>query len=87
VGLEPGANRDAVQEALESLGLLLVGASTIGTAMTFGWEDVPRWVVDLPVVPYGGRRWREWVLFRDRLRADDRARDAYAALKAERLPE
>jgi len=86
VGLRPGVDRDTVVEALQSLGFLYRGAveEDEGLNLMFGWEDTPRHrVVNLHVVTHGGRRWRDWVVFRDRLRADGRARDAYAALKAD----
>ena len=86
LGMRPGVDPDTVVEALTSLGFIYRGAAEEdeGLDLMFGWEDTPRHrVVNLHVATYGGRRWREWVVFRDRLRADDRARDAYAALKAD----
>lgn len=86
VGLRADADRDAVVEALQSLGFIHRGTveEDDGPNLMFGWEDTPRHrVVNLHVVSHAGRRWREWVVFRDRLRADSRARDAYAELKAD----
>jgi len=69
-------------DALESLGFIHRGS--VEDEQLFGWEDCPRHrVVNLHVVQHGSRRWREWLLFRDRLRADDALRDEYAALKAD----
>ena len=71
---------------LQSLGFILRGTveEEDGLNLMFGWEDTPKHrVVNLHVVPQAGRRWHEWVVFRDRLRADSRARDAYAELKAD----
>jgi len=86
VGLRQGADRDTVVEALQSLGFIYRGAveENEGLNLMFGWEDTPRHrVVNLHVVTHDGRRWREWLVFRDRLRADGRTRDAYATLKAD----
>ena len=84
VGLRPDADRDAVVEALQSVGFLYRGTAEDDedVNMMFGWEDAPRHrVVNLHVVPHDGRRWHEWLTFRDRLRTDPHARDTYAALK------
>ncbi|HEY3558343.1 MAG TPA: GrpB family protein [Kribbella sp.] len=80
------AVNDAVNDALHSLGFICRGVvdEDDGPSSMFGWEDVPRHrVVNLHLVRYDGRRWRAWAEFRDRLRADPGARDAYAALKGE----
>lgn len=86
VGLRPRVDEGAVVEALEGLGFIYRGAAQDddGLNLMFGWEDAPRRrLANLHVVAHGGRRWREWVGFRDRLRADDQLRDEYAALKAD----
>jgi GrpB-like predicted nucleotidyltransferase (UPF0157 family) len=86
VGLRADADRDTVVEVLQSLGFIHRGTveEDDGPNLMFGWEDTPRHrVVNLHVVSHAGRRWNDWVVFRDRLRADNQARDAYAALKAD----
>ncbi|WP_165554071.1 GrpB family protein [Kribbella capetownensis] len=86
VGLRPAADRDTVFEALQSLGFIHRGTveEDEGLTMMFGWEDTPRHrIVNLHVVTHDTRRWREWLSFRDQLRADQQARDAYADLKAD----
>lgn len=86
IGLRSYAAEAAVVEALEGLGFIYRGAAEDddGLNLMFGWEDVPRRrLANLHVVAHDGRRWREWVGFRDRLRADEQARDEYAALKAD----
>jgi GrpB-like predicted nucleotidyltransferase (UPF0157 family) len=85
IGRRPSAAEAAVVEALEGLGFIYRGAAEDddGLNLMFGWEDVPRRrLANLHVAAHGGR-WREWVGFRDRLRADDLVRDEYASLKAD----
>jgi GrpB-like predicted nucleotidyltransferase (UPF0157 family) len=50
--------------------------------LLFVLEDRPAHRVGhVQAVPYGGGRWRRYLAFRDRLRADAEARAAYAELK------
>ncbi|MBM7783516.1 GrpB family protein [Tenggerimyces flavus] len=88
VGLPPGCDPAEVDEPLVALGFVYRGSDESRT--TYGWESEPRVrVVNLHVVEHEGRTWREYVAFRDALRADPEARDAYAVLKqdlAERFP-
>jgi GrpB-like predicted nucleotidyltransferase (UPF0157 family) len=85
VGLRPGIDREAVTKPLETLGFICRGQSEEGEGglnLMFGWEDRPRHrVVNLHAVTFEGPRWREYVVFRDRLRADPKTRDAYAKVK------
>ncbi|RZT12711.1 GrpB-like predicted nucleotidyltransferase (UPF0157 family) [Kribbella sp. VKM Ac-2569] len=86
VGLRADADRDTVVEVLELPGFIHRGTveEDDGPNLMFGWEDIPRHrVVNLHVVSHAGRQWHEWMVFRDRLRADSRARAAYAQLKAD----
>jgi GrpB-like predicted nucleotidyltransferase (UPF0157 family) len=88
VGLPPGHDPEPAREPLEALGFVYRGSDDART--TYGWEPEPRVrVVNLHVVEHDGPTWRAYVTFRDRLRADDAARDAYGTLKAdlaERFP-
>jgi GrpB-like predicted nucleotidyltransferase (UPF0157 family) len=84
VGLRPDIEKETVAGRLEALGFIYRGESEEddGLNLMFGWEDSPRHrIVNLHAVTYNGPRWREYVVFRDRLRADSKARDAYAKLK------
>jgi GrpB-like predicted nucleotidyltransferase (UPF0157 family) len=89
VAVPPGRSRETVDGPLTELGFLYRGSDDSRT--TYGWESEPRVrVVNLHVVEHRGRAWREYMTFRDRLRADPAARDAYAKLKrelAERHPD
>lgn len=79
-------DRDALTNVLCSHGFLYRGEvpEEDGLNLMFGLELTPRQrVVNLHVVTHDSVRWREYVLLRDRLRSDPKARDAYADLKSD----
>lgn len=85
VGLPPGTDPTALTAALETLGFLYRGSGDADVVdLMFGWEDQPRHrLVNLHVVTVDGPAWRDYVRFREGLRANPEARDAYARLKQE----
>lgn len=84
IGLGPDADRDAVIQALCSIGFTYRGDGGNSVGHLLVWEDAPEHrLVHLHVIPHGGHEWRHYVVVRDRLRADPTARDAYASLKRE----
>lgn len=91
VGLRGGFDPEEASAALESFGFTRRGDSPgpeVDRNFGFELEDRVR-LVNAHLVRYGGREWTAYVSFRDRLRADDGARDAYARIKrdlAENFP-
>ncbi|GAA2756112.1 GrpB family protein [Actinopolymorpha rutila] len=86
LGVRVGVDRDALTNVLCSHGFLYRGEvpEEDGLNLMFGLELTPRQrVVNLHVVTHDSVRWREYVLLRDRLRSDPKARDAYADLKSD----
>ncbi|MEQ7127008.1 GrpB family protein [Actinopolymorpha sp. B11F2] len=85
VGLPRSIDPTALSAALERLGFLYRGSGDADVVdLMFGWEDQPRHrLVNLHVVTVDGPVWRDYVRFREGLRANPEARDAYARLKQE----
>jgi GrpB-like predicted nucleotidyltransferase (UPF0157 family) len=83
IGLPRANDPSTLRAALERLGFLYRGRSDADVVdLMFGWEDRPRHrLVNLHVVTFDGPAWRNYLSFRDRLRADDALRDTYARLK------
>lgn len=80
VGLPPGRDPADVDAPLVGLGFVYRGSDESRT--TYGWESEPRVrAANLHVVEHNSPTWRAYVGFRDALRANPQARDAYAALK------
>jgi GrpB-like predicted nucleotidyltransferase (UPF0157 family) len=84
LGVRPDSDEGPIGRALESLGLIFRGRAEDGTLdLNYGLEHPPRHrLMNVHVVAYNGPRWRAYLTFRDRLRADRTARDQYAELKA-----
>ena len=85
VGVRAASGVDAVDEALQDFGFLRRGHEA-GPDLhrNFGLELVPRIrLVNAHLVVYGSHPWVAYLRFRDHLRTDPAARDAYAALKQE----
>jgi DNA polymerase-4 len=84
VGLAPGAGPADIVRALTDLGYVFRGDKGADGGLLFVWEDHPRVrTVHVHAVPHGGRLWARYLKVRDRLRADDEARERYTALKIE----
>lgn len=83
VGVGSTTDAAAADQALQEFGFLRRGEED-GPDLNrnFGLELVPRIrLVNAHLVVFGARPWRDYLTFRDRLRADPVARDAYAELK------
>lgn len=85
IGLRTGAESVEATEALVSFGFSLRGESTgpeLDSNFGFELEERVR-LVNAHLVRYAGREWSAYLSFRDRLRADETARDEYAKVKIE----
>jgi GrpB-like predicted nucleotidyltransferase (UPF0157 family) len=83
VGVRPGADPQQPTGILTSLGFVYRGDPGGDTLdRNFGWEDRPRHrLANVHLVTHGGREWRAYIEFRDLLRRDPVARNAYLQLK------
>jgi GrpB-like predicted nucleotidyltransferase (UPF0157 family) len=82
IGLAPEADVGDVTARLEALGYQFRGDKGELGGLLFGLEDRPAHrIANAHVVRFGDRRWRGYLRFRDLLRVDAVAADAYAALK------
>lgn len=77
VGLDERAELGAVKAVFESLGYRFRGDKGDDGGLLFVLEDRPAHrIAHVHVVGFGDRRWRRYLTFRDRLRADERARNS-----------
>jgi len=85
VGVRPDADPENASQALEDFGFLRrADADGAELDRNFGLELAERVrLVNAHLVRYAGPQWSWYVLFRDRLRADVRARDEYARIKGD----
>lgn len=85
VGVRDGDDPASVTRAMEEFGFLRRGdAEGDELDRNFGLElDDRVRLVNAHMVRYDGPLWWQYVAFRDRLRADSRARDEYAEIKLE----
>jgi GrpB-like predicted nucleotidyltransferase (UPF0157 family) len=82
VGLAPATDSDRVILAIERLGYQFRGDKGDTGGLLFVLENRPAHrIAHVHVVPHGGERWRQYLVFRDRLRIDPDARAAYADVK------
>lgn len=82
VGLATGADRDAVVRRLEKLGYIFRGDAGDEGGLVFVLDERPLYrIAHLHVVGHGDQRWRRYLRFRDRLRADATAKAEYGDLK------
>jgi GrpB-like predicted nucleotidyltransferase (UPF0157 family) len=73
---------DLVVLAIERLGYQFRGDKGDTGGLLFVLENRPAHrIAHVHVVPHGGERWRQYLVFRDRLRIDPDARAAYADVK------
>ena len=83
IGVRADADPAAATEALQRFGFLRRG-DVVGPRLdrNFGFELEDRIrLVNAHLVTYRAREWDAYLEFRDRLRADPRARDRYASIK------
>jgi GrpB-like predicted nucleotidyltransferase (UPF0157 family) len=81
VGVASPSERE-LRRRLEPLGFVWRGDAAGDGGLLFVLENRPdRRVAHVHVVEHGGRDWREYLAFRDRLRRDAAARAAYVELK------
>lgn len=84
VGVREGADPKAASRALEDFGFLRRG-DVEGAELdrTFGFELADRVrLINAHMIRYAGSEWTQYVMFRDRLRADILERDKYARIKS-----
>lgn len=82
VGLPPVPDTAALIRVLESRGYSYRGEGDGSIGLVFVWEDTPgHRQVHIHAIPHGGAEWRDYVDFRDLLRAQPELRDRYAQLK------
>lgn len=82
VGLGPEPDIAALTAALESQGYLYRGKGEGSIGLLFVWESAPEHrLVHIHAIPYGGEQWRDYVDFREVLRAEPTLREEYASLK------
>jgi GrpB-like predicted nucleotidyltransferase (UPF0157 family) len=90
VRLPPGQDHDAVIKAFEADGWEFRGDAGSEGGLVFVLSPKPlHRVAHVHVVDHGDPQWTRYLAVRDRLRADERARTAYALLKknlARRFP-
>ncbi len=90
VGLRPAAETEPIIATFESLQYEFRGDAGQEGGLVFVLSDRPlHRVAHLHVVIYGDHQWRQYLKFRDRLRVDSGARNAYAELKrhlSQKLP-
>ena len=84
IGLAPGINPIGVITPLQPLGARFRGDKGDEGGLLLVLEDRPAHrVAHLHVVGYGDAQWRRYLALRDRLRADQAVRSAYAQLKGD----
>ncbi|HEV2929384.1 MAG TPA: GrpB family protein [Propionibacteriaceae bacterium] len=72
----------AVLSAIERLGFVFRGDKGATGGLLFVLEDRPAHrIAHLHGLPHGGRKWQQYLAFRDRLGADPDARATYAEVK------
>ena len=84
IGLAPGIDPIGVITLLQPLGARFRGDKGDRGSLLLVLEDRPAHrVAHLHVVGYGDAQWRRYLALRDRLRADQAVRSAYAQLKGD----
>lgn len=83
IGVRPGTPLASLDEWLIGLGMLVRGdANDVRPDRMYGYELEPMIrLVNLHVLEHGSQGWRDYLTFRDHLRAHPDDRDAYGELK------